>query len=92
VDMGNLSLNQSVHLSEIKLPEGVTITSFAHGGDDLAVAAITAIREEVEAAPVVEAAPAEGAAAAPAGEAAKAEAGKPEAAKKEGGKAEGGKK
>jgi large subunit ribosomal protein L25 len=92
VDLGHLSLNQSVHLSEIKLPEGVTITSFAHGGDDLAVAAITAIREEVEAAPVVEAAPAEGAAAAPAGEAAKAEAGKPEAAKKEGGKAEGGKK
>jgi len=91
VDLGHLNLNESVHLSEIKLPEGVTITSFAHGGDDLAVAAVTSVREEVEVAPVVEAAPAEGAAAAPAGEA-KAEAGKPEAAKKEGGKAEGGKK
>jgi len=91
VDMGNMTLNQSVHLSEIKLPEGVTITSFAHGGDDLAVAAITAVREEVEVAPVVEAAPVEGAAAA-AGEAAKPEAGKAEAAKKEGAKAEAPKK
>ena len=90
VDLGNMNLNDSVHLSGIKLPEGVTITSFAHGGDDLAVVAITAVREEVEAAPVVEAAPAEGAAAA--GEAAKGEAGKADAAKKEGGKAEPAKK
>ena len=91
VDLGNMNLNDSVHLSEIKLPEGVTITSFAHGGDDLAVVAITAVREEVEVAPVVEAAPVEGAAAA-AGEAAKGEAGKAEAAKKEGGKTEAPKK
>jgi len=88
VDLGGLSLNQSVHLTDIKLPEGVAITSLTHGGDDLAVAAIMAIREEVEAAPVVEAAPAEGAAAAApvAGEAAKPEAGKAEAPKKEAGK------
>ncbi len=87
IDLGEMNLNDSVHLSGIKLPEGVTITSFAHGGDDLAVVAITAIREEVEEVPVVEAAPAEGAAAAAApSEAAKAEAGKAEPAKKEGGK------
>jgi large subunit ribosomal protein L25 len=91
IDLGEMNLNDSVHLSEIKLPEGVTITSFAHGGDDLAVVAITAIREEVEEVPVVEAAPVEGAAAAPA-EAAKGEAGKADAAKKEGAKAEAPKK
>jgi large subunit ribosomal protein L25 len=83
VDMGGLSLNQGVHLSDIKLPEGVAITSLTHGGDDLAVANITAIREEVEV-PVAVAAPAEGAAAAPAEGAAAA--GKPEAGKAEGGK------
>jgi large subunit ribosomal protein L25 len=88
VDMGNMSLNDSVHLSDLPLPEGVTITSFAHGGDNLAVAAITAVREEVEVAPVVaEVAPVEGAAAAaPGAEGAKPEAGKAEPAKKEGGK------
>ncbi len=94
IDLSHMSIGDSVHLSDIKLPEGVAITSLSHGGVDLAVAAITAIREEVEAAPVaaVEAAPAEGAAAAagaaaPAageakkGEAPKAEAKKPEAKK-----------
>jgi large subunit ribosomal protein L25 len=85
VDMGNVALNESVHLSAIPLPAGVEIMQLARGGDDLAVAAITAIREEVEVAPVAvaEAAPAEGAAAAPAAGAAPAEAGKAEAAKKE---------
>lgn len=92
VDMGNVSLNQSLHLSNIQLPEGVVITSLAHGGDDLAVAAITAVREEVEAAPVVEAVAAVEGAAAPAAEGAKAEAGKPEAGKAEPAKKEGGKK
>jgi len=74
VDLSGLHLHQSVHLSDLKLPEGVQITSFAHGGDDLAVATVTTIRIE-EVAPVV-AAPAEGeaaAAAAPAGAAAPAE-------------------
>lgn len=67
VDMSNVQLNESVHLSAIKLPDGVTITTLAHGGDDLAVATITTVREEevavvapVEGAPA--AAPAEGAA------------------------------
>jgi large subunit ribosomal protein L25 len=91
VDMGGMALNDSVHLSDIKLPDGVAITSVVHGGDDLAVAAITAVREEVEAAPVVAAA-VEGAAAAPAAEAGKAEAAKPEAGKAEPAKKEGGKK
>ncbi|MDO8596943.1 MAG: 50S ribosomal protein L25/general stress protein Ctc [Sulfuricaulis sp.] len=98
VDVGHLNLNESVHLSDIKLPEGVSITSVVHGGGDLVVAAITAVLEEVEAAPVVaETAAVEGAASAPGGEAAKGEAGKadatkagakPDAAKKEGGKPE----
>jgi large subunit ribosomal protein L25 len=101
VDMSELHINESVHLSNIKLPEGVSITSLAHGGDDLAVAAVTTIRVVEEEAPVV-AAPAEGeaaAAAAPAegeakageakaGEAKKAEAPKAEA-KKEPSKKEG---
>jgi large subunit ribosomal protein L25 len=66
VDMSNLHLNQSLHLSDIKMPEGVVITSLAHGGDDLAVAAITTVKVVEEVAPVVAeaAAPAEGAAAA----------------------------
>lgn len=82
VDMGNVALNQSVHLSDIPLPAGVEFTSLARGGDDLAVAAISAPRVEVEEAPAAEAAPAEGAAAAPAAESGKAEAAKPEAGKK----------
>ncbi len=76
VDLSHLQLNQSVHLSDIKLPEGVGITSLAHGGSDLAVAAINIIREEVVEAPVA-VVPAEGEAAAVAapaeGEAKKAE-------------------
>ena len=69
VDMSKVELNQSVHLSDIKLPEGVQITTLAHGGDDLAVATITTVRVEEEApaaAPAEGTAPAEGAAAAPA--------------------------
>jgi large subunit ribosomal protein L25 len=56
VDMSNVHLHESVHLSAIKLPEGVTITKLAHGGDDLAVATITIVKEEEIVAPVVEAA------------------------------------
>lgn len=87
VDMSNVNLNESVHLSDLKLPEGVQITSLTHGGDDLAVAAITAVRE-VEEAPVAAAVPEAGAAApaagaTPAAAPAAAEAKKPEG-KKEG--------
>ena len=63
VDLSHMALNQSVHLSDIKLPEGVTITSRAHGGGDLAVATIKIVHEEVIEAPVV-AVPVEGEAAA----------------------------
>jgi hypothetical protein len=65
VDMSALQINESVHLSDIKLPEGASITCLAHGGDDLAVAAITTIKV-VEEAPVVVAAAEGEAAAAPA--------------------------
>jgi large subunit ribosomal protein L25 len=90
VDLSQVRLNQSVHFSDIKLPDGVSITSLAHGGTDLAVAGVMAVRVEEEA-PVVAAAPAEGeaaaAAAAPAEGEKKAEAApKVEAKKPEGGK------
>ncbi|MDH3690873.1 MAG: 50S ribosomal protein L25/general stress protein Ctc [Gammaproteobacteria bacterium] len=54
IDVSHLDLNESVHLSEIKVPEGVTITGLAHGGEDLAVVSILAAKivveeEEVEA-------------------------------------------
>ncbi len=62
-DLSQMQLNQSLHLSDLKLPEGVTVTSVAHGGGDLAVATIKIVREEVIEAPVA-AAPAEGEAAA----------------------------
>jgi len=66
VDMSNVHINDSIHLSDLKLPEGVAITQLAHGGDDLAVATITVVKEEEVAAPVAEAAaPAAGEAAAP---------------------------
>jgi large subunit ribosomal protein L25 len=91
VDLSAMSIGDSVHLSDIKLPEGVAITSLAHGGDNLAVAAIVAIKEEVEEKPVAAvvegAAPAEGAAAAPAAGAAAPAAGA-EAKKGEAPKAE----
>ncbi|MBE9516071.1 MAG: 50S ribosomal protein L25/general stress protein Ctc [Proteobacteria bacterium] len=72
VDMSSLHMGDSVHLSDIKLPDGVELTVFSHGGDDLAVATIAAVRggaeevEEVEAAAEGEAA--EGEAAAEGGE------------------------
>ena len=94
VDMSTVELNHSVHLSDIKLPEGVQITTLAHGGDDLAVATITTVRVEEEA-PVPAAAegaaaPAEGAAApAAAAGAAPAAAAGGAAAKKPEGKKEG---
>ena len=96
VDMSAMHINDSFHLSDIKLPEGVSITSLAHGGDDLAVAAITTVRVVEEEVPVVAApvageaaaaAPAEGeakAGEAKAGEAKAGEAKKAEAPKKEG--------
>jgi large subunit ribosomal protein L25 len=93
LDLSQMSLNESKHLSDLPLPEGVTIPAIAKS--DAVVVSIHPPRaEEPEA--VVEAAaaaPAEGAAAAPAADAkggdakggdAKAAAAAP--AKKEGGK------
>ena len=34
VDMLEVALNQSIHLSDIELPEGVQVASLLHGGDD----------------------------------------------------------
>jgi large subunit ribosomal protein L25 len=85
VDMSAMSLNDSVKLSELKLPAGVTIPELVHG-HDAPVVTIHAPRVEVEEAPVeaaAAAAPAAGAAPAAAGADAKKDAAP---AKKEGGK------
>lgn len=34
VDVANLELDKSLHLSELKLPKGVELTAFAHGVED----------------------------------------------------------
>lgn len=52
VDVSNLMLDQSVHLSELKLPKGVELVAFAHGaeGHDQSVVSIhipRIIEEEV---------------------------------------------
>ncbi|HEX6639229.1 MAG TPA: 50S ribosomal protein L25/general stress protein Ctc [Steroidobacteraceae bacterium] len=95
VDLSEMNLNESKHLSDLPLPPGVTIPAIAKG--NATVVSIHAPRAE-EPEPIAEAAvaaPAEGAAAAPAaGEAAKAGDAKAAApagaaaapAKKEGGK------
>ena len=91
VDISGLSLNESIHLSQLKVPEGVTLVEIVK--EDAAVVAIHSPRAE-EPEPVAAAAaagaPAEGAAAAPAaagaaaaGDAKKAEPAKKEEAKKE---------
>lgn len=43
-DLSALNKGESVHLSDIKLPDGVELTALAHGGDDLAVASVVALR------------------------------------------------
>jgi large subunit ribosomal protein L25 len=43
VDLANLEMGHSVHLSEIKLPKGVEFVQLAHG-NDLAVASIAKTR------------------------------------------------
>jgi large subunit ribosomal protein L25 len=63
--MAAVTLGQHVHLSDIKLPDGVTLVQLSHG-HDLAVANVHTVKVVVEEAPVAaaaaEAAPAEGAA------------------------------
>jgi large subunit ribosomal protein L25 len=91
VDISGLSLNESIHLSQLKIPDGVTLVDLVK--DDAAVVAIHSPRAE-EPEPTAAAAagvPAEGAAAAPAAAAPaagadaakKAEPAKKEEAKKE---------
>lgn len=50
VDMLTLDVGDAVHLSEVKLPEGVTSVALSHGGEDsdLSVAIVQAPRAEVE--------------------------------------------
>ncbi len=59
VDLSKLELGDNVHMSQLKLPEGVSIVALAHG-NDLSVAAIQSTRatvaEEETAAPAAEAA------------------------------------
>src|SRR6202453_1949128 len=93
VDISGLSLNESIHLSQLKIPEGVTLVELAK--DDVAIVAIHSPRaEEPEptAAAAAGAAPAEGAAAAPAAAAGGDAAKKAEPAKKEDAKKEPAKK
>jgi large subunit ribosomal protein L25 len=83
VDISGLSLNESIHLSQLKIPAGITLVDLAK--DDAAVVAIHSPRaEEPEptAAAAAGAPAAEGAAAAPAAGAAAAPAAAGDAAKK----------
>ncbi len=48
VDVSALDMSASVHLSDIKIPDGVTITSLAHEGEDLAIATIMPPKIEEE--------------------------------------------
>jgi large subunit ribosomal protein L25 len=82
VDLSNLQLGGSIHLSELKLPAGVESTQL-RSGDDAVVVTIVVPRAEVE--PEAEAAVTEGAVAAAAAPAAAAEKAEPEK-KKEGDK------
>ena len=47
VDVSGLHLGDSIHISEIVLPEGVESTTLLHGGDDLAVVTIATVRTSV---------------------------------------------
>ena len=47
VDVSALQIGDSIHLSEIALPEGVESTTLSHGGDDLAVVTVVAVRGSI---------------------------------------------
>ena len=81
VDVLSLELNHALHLSDLKLPEGVRIVQLAYGEEhDLPVVSVHHPRVEVEEEPAAEAATAEGAAAPAEGAAAPAADGKTPAA------------
>ena len=44
VDVSGLHLGDAIHISELTLPDGVESTTLAHGGDDLAIVTIAAVR------------------------------------------------
>ena len=91
VDISGLSLNESIHLSQLKVPDGVALIELAK--DDAAVVAIHSPRaEEPEQAVAAGAVAAEGAAAAPAAAAGADAAKKAEPAKKDEAKKEPAKK
>ena len=48
LDVSAVEMNGSLHLSDIKVPEGVELTALAHEGEDLAVFAILPPKVEVE--------------------------------------------
>jgi large subunit ribosomal protein L25 len=50
IDVATMELNQILHLSDIKLPEGVSLVALAHGQDHPVVAINPPRREEEEAA------------------------------------------
>ncbi len=59
IDVSNMILNQTIHLSELKLPQDVTLVAFSHGveGHDLPVVSLhipRIIEEEPIAAPAAE--------------------------------------
>ena len=56
VDMAAVSMGHAVHLSDIKLPEGVTLVQLSHG-HDLAVANVHAVKTAQEETPAAAAAP-----------------------------------
>src|SRR5690606_31434202 len=58
IDVSGMELNQILHLSDIKLPDGVTLVALDHGQDH-PVVAINPPRREEEEAPAAEAAPGE---------------------------------
>ncbi|HEX7966265.1 MAG TPA: 50S ribosomal protein L25/general stress protein Ctc [Gammaproteobacteria bacterium] len=80
VDILTLELNKALHLSDLKLPEGVRVVQLAYGEEhNLPVVSIHHPRVEVEEEPVAAAAPAEGAAAPAEGAAAPAAGGEAKA-------------
>ncbi len=60
VDVGELKLNEAIHLSDIKVPPGVTITELAHGEEhDHPVVSVHTRRAVEEEQPVVDEEPTE---------------------------------
>lgn len=53
VDLSQMELNQTLHLSDLKLPKGVELVSLAHDNDQ-AVASVHTPRAEVEEEPITE--------------------------------------